>query len=203
MTTRQPLKSSSDDLDYKDGRVTREVVEGLIDGDPRAFDITYLTYRDPLLGFVSRLVNSYATGEEIVQELFVTLWEKRSTIDPGQGIKRFLFVMARNRSIDFLRKNKKMRALSVSLDEAEGVGTSSTTPDQPMLERELTIMLDISLSNMPEQRRAVYQLSLDGLDTSEIAEQLGITRENVRQHLSRARRDLASLQSLTLFFLLS
>lgn len=212
MTEREPyngrkpeLMAGSDTPPAKrladDGRVTREVVEDLRDGVAGAFDTVYLSYKDSVHSFVARLINSSEVAEEIAQEIFVYLWEKRATIDPDQSLKRFIFVMARNRAIDHIRKHRKTQAMELPQEYADNVTSVDMAPDQSMLERELNLMLNLYLDNMPEQRRAVYRMSLEGFSNAQIAEKLGITPENVRQHLSRARRDLSALRSLVVFFL--
>ena len=181
------------------GRVTREVLEALRGGDPAAFDIVYLTYKSNTLDFVTKLIHSREVAEDIMQEIFIGIWEQRGHIDPAAGIKRNIFVRARSRAIDHLRRNRKFAALPDDYEESEG--RFSAAPDQTFIEKEMLLLLEIALEAMPPQRREVYRLNAGGMNHEQIAKELGITNENARKHLSRAKKDLSVLRSLAMFFL--
>lgn len=182
------------------GRVTPDVLKALQRGDSAAFDIVYLTYKKNTLEFVSRLIGSREAAEDITQEIFIGIWEQHAQVDPKVGIKRNIFVRARSRAIDYLRRNNKFTSLPDGYEESKG--SASVSPDQSLIEKEIQLLLDIALEAMPPQRREVYKMSAKGMTYDQIAHHLGITNENARKHLSRARKDLEILRGLVLFFLL-
>lgn len=184
-----------------DGSVTKEVVTALWAGDVKAFDIVYLTYKKHIHHFISRLTGSPEAAEEITNDIFTHLWQNRQNVKPEFGVKSLLFAMARNKAIDYLRTKRSMGEFFSQCEELPEYFASAA--DETIIERETRLLLEIALTNMPEQRRTVYRMRLSGLTNRQIAEKLDLTADNVRQHLSRAYKDLASLRSLILFFMLA
>lgn len=179
-------------------RIDQETIAAFCQGDTKAFDIIYLTYRENIEDFLTRLTSSPGTAQEITQELFVYFWEHRASVDPKQNVKGFLFTMARNRAINYIKREKRLEGLPDSFDEQSGAASAS--PHEYIIAEETRLLLELAVLNMPEQRREVYTLSEEGYSYEQIAQKLGITQENARKHLSRARKDLKILRNLILFF---
>lgn len=177
-----------------DGRVTKEVVIGLRNGDPEAFDIIYLTYKNIIEKFLERLTGSHDHAQEATQEIFVYLWEKHEKINPDQSIMGYLFRAARNEIYKSYRNISKYGDLPFNYDN--DLNSVSLAPDEEIIAKETKLLLDIAVANMPEQRQAVYRLNEQGLSYEEIADKLNITKENARKHLSLARKDLTTLRNL-------
>lgn len=91
-----------------DGFVNRAVIEALRNGDVKAFDIVYLTYKPHIRHFISKFINNPAIAGEITQDIFAHIWENREAIDPGLSLKRFIFVIARNRTESCWKRKKEL-----------------------------------------------------------------------------------------------
>lgn len=180
--------------------VDAEVLQALQLGDHRAYDKIYLCYKEPVEQFLVKLLGSHDEASDVVQELFITLWERRENIDPHGNIKGYLFTIAKNAA--FKRIAQKKLRCSQS-DVADSLRHNDTTPDSTIIARDTRLLIEIAVSNMPAARRQVFSLYLDGLSYDEIAERLSIAKGNVQKHISRARIDLRELLYLVAFFLMS
>ena len=90
-------------------------------GDVAAFERLYRAHYHPLLGYLVGIVSSAAIAEEIYQDLFLTIWCKRRTWYPRGSVKSYLYKAARNRAIDYLRR-QKVEANWVQHQAATGKG---------------------------------------------------------------------------------
>lgn len=178
--------------------VDSTVLEALRNGDHSAFKITYLYYVNPLQRFVTSLTGSFEDAEEVVQTVFIKLWEIRERIDPSRNIKSYLFAISRNAALDFLRARRPSGAIE-GMEALE----DDYRPDSGMIASETQRLIDVAVENMPKKRREVFNLYLQGLSHQEIADKLDITEGNVRQYILRARNDIKGLMGVIAFFLMS
>lgn len=177
--------------------VSTQVLEALRDGDHAAFKTVYLYYVNPLQRFVTLLIGSFEDAEEIVQGVFIKLWEIRDRIDPERNIKSYLYTISRNAALDYIRAKRP----STPIENVEML-EAGETPDKDMIGEETKAMIEVAISSMPRKRREVFLLYLKGLSNQEIAEQLNITEGNVRQYILRGRNDIKGLLGIITFFLL-
>lgn len=178
----------------RDEQVTRDVMIALRDGNPQAFEIVYLTYAGLVENFIGRLTNSRENARDITHDIFISLWEKHERINPDQSIAAYLFQAARNRIYRHYHENKRFDILPEGYEEKMSLFDSA--PDEEMIAKQTELLLRIAVDNMPEQRKAVFELSQQGFSYEEIATKLGITNENARKHLSLARKDLEILRTI-------
>lgn len=178
--------------------ITVSVLEALRDGDHEAFKKVYLFYVNPLHRFLTSLTGSFDDAEEIVQGVFLKMWEIRHRIDPSRNIKSYLYTVSRNAALDYLRAKRP----AGSLDGVEALN-GDATPDSALIGEETRAMVDLAISSMPRKRREVFMLYLKGLSNQEIAERLDITEGNVRQYILRGRSDIRNILGAIAFFLMS
>lgn len=185
----------------EDTIITPDVVAGLKAGDYDAFEKIYVSYARPLTRFILKLTGSPETAEEVTQETFIALWEQRETLDPSRKLKSYLFVIARRAAFRrIFRKN--------IFDDYPEVGdlallSDNLQPEDIIEAKETMLLIDIAVENMPALRRSVFMLFRDGKTAQEIADQLGISKDNVITHISRARKDIRELVALIIFFAVS
>ncbi len=168
--------------------ITPDILRSLRSGDQEAFERIYLHYVSPVKKFLNLLLRSEELSEEIAQEAFVTLWEKRDRIDPEKNISAYIYTIAKNYAFKHFRRNKSLMQEDVqSAEKLEAYGL----PDELLIQREKEILIEVTVSRMPPQRKKIYQLSrVDGLTNSEIAEQLNISKNTVENHITSALNDL-------------
>lgn len=154
-------------------------------GDKTAFTTIFYRYSDQLYAYVLKIVNADFWAEEIVQTVFVQLWERRSELGSVENPPSYLFRIAANRAIDWMRRNESEARLQyylVSLDTApeNEVEASFDYRNAERLVRE-------AIRQLPEQRRRIFLLKTEGHKTyEEIAEELQISRHTVRNQLAAA-----------------
>lgn len=163
-----------------------ELVELLKEGDERAFEIIFDKYFESLCLLSKGITKSYEAAEEIVEDLFLQIWQN-CQINPVQTtIKGYLFKSVYNNSIKYLAQNKHK---FVSLDSGEFYKEPYVHeyPIQSIIARELEEKATEIIQSLPEQCRHIYQLNRSkNLKYHEIAEQLNITVGTVKTQMSRA-----------------
>jgi RNA polymerase sigma-70 factor (ECF subfamily) len=163
-----------------------EWLDRLRGGDERAFEALFRAFTPGLVAMVARYVRSRPVAEELVQELFLTLWRRRLTLDVKQGVSTYLYVAARNRALAHLRHERVVAQHAVSV-----VGRLDD-PSSPA-DTDLLAMLDLqeAIEQLPAQCKLVFRLSRQqGMPNAGIAAFLDISVKTVEAHLTRALRIL-------------
>lgn len=180
--------------------ITREMLEALRAGDHEAYASVYCHYRKPLESFLGALMRTRSDAEDVTQEVFMKIWEVRESIDPSKKFKSYLYTIARNSVMNRLHHQKVQNRYN----ESNSVGDrDEVTQEELLIARETELIVRLTVDQMPRIRKQVYELSLDGqLSNEEIAHRLGITKSNVANHLSLARKDIKHMLAVSLFFFL-
>lgn len=190
------LKAVSDGKDA----LSPQVLSDLRDGSHEAFRTIYLHFANPLLRFLTKLMGSPDDGEEILQSVFMKLWENREKIDPARNFKSYLFTMSRNAAFDLLKERNRFAEIPEGYEQSAG---DSFIADEKMIASDTKLMVDIAVSNMPKSRQEVFMLHQQGFSYEEIAERLNITLGNARMHITRARKDVRNMIYLLALFFMS
>jgi RNA polymerase sigma-70 factor (ECF subfamily) len=166
--------------------------------DERVFASIFLEHYASLCEFVDSYVRAPDVAEEIVQGVFLRLWESRDSWEPQRGARAYLFAACRNQALDFLR-HERIVARTAELATDLNVGQPSAPPlaDADLEASELGDRLRAVVARLPERRRLVVVLRWQHqLTNSEIARVMGISVKGVEMQFSRAladlRRDLSS-----------
>jgi RNA polymerase sigma-70 factor (ECF subfamily) len=170
----------------KQEKLEIDVFERLKKGDVLAFDAVYAKYCRRLFGFVLKYVKQKDDAEEIVQEVFVKIWESRHKIDVYASFDSFLFTIAYNSTISLLRKRvteKKYIEFLISQQQEYIVDDSSVE----MQFNELNENVQLLLNELTPRQKEVFQLSrVEGLTHEEIAIKLNISTNTVKNHVVTA-----------------
>ncbi|TJZ60019.1 sigma-70 family RNA polymerase sigma factor [Sphingobacterium olei] len=161
----------------------------LKNGDERAFEILYNNYKVRIAGNLFKLLKSDDLVKEILQELFVKIWEVRTQIDPEKSFKSYLFRIAENLVHDYFRKVAKDKRLLNKI-----VASSSELYlhiEEDMLTKEDAQKLHEAINLMPPQRKMVFTLcKLEGKSYKEVEEIMGINVKTISSHMLQANRFL-------------
>lgn len=132
------------------------------------------------------MVNSRQMAEEIVQDVFIKLWEKRLQLKEIKDLKSYLYVIARNISLDYLRKMQ--RKISYSLDEIDLPPLMiEASPEDLMISTEVIKKINIAINNLPPKCKVIFRLvKLNGLKHREVAELLQINIKTVEAQMGIA-----------------
>jgi RNA polymerase sigma-70 factor (ECF subfamily) len=170
----------------------------LRNNDQAAFTALYDRYWKKMLIRSNMLLNSFHDAEEIVHDIFVTLWRKRNTISIDNGFHTYLAAMLQYACFKKLADNKRKRHASVN-GELPDPGDHSTTEfiDFENLRKEI----EGAVSRLPEKCQLIFRMSREhGLTDKQIAGELDISVHTVRTQMQRALRSLKT--SMNNFFLL-
>ena len=170
--------------------------------DPTAFESLYLQMWEPLFVFAMKRLQSEPDAEDVVQNVFATIWTRRHSLKISTTFKGYLFTAVKYSVLDKINE---------MLQRPSGIETVSQSilPEindvlNPMLLKELQVLVDNEINQLPEKMRQVYLMSLEEhLSISQIAERLQLSEQTVRNQLNTARNRLkVSLRhALTLLFL--
>jgi RNA polymerase sigma-70 factor, ECF subfamily len=171
-----------------------DVVARVRGGDERAFEGLFRQHYDGLCGFVIRYVRERALAEELVQDLFAALWERRERweVRGGSGsVRAYLFAAARNRALNL--RARRIVERDWESDEADVRELHHAPPraDEALEAAELHARLDAAIESLPERCRLVMQLRWrEQLSYAEIAEVMGISTKGVENQLARGLKAL-------------
>jgi RNA polymerase sigma-70 factor (ECF subfamily) len=166
------------------------LVQQLIAGNEKAFVKLYDTYKNRIYGYNLKFVKSNADAEEMLQDVFMKVWQKREMIDASYPFNSFLFAVARNTCFNFLRKaanDVKMR------EEIFYKSQKSFEPaaDKKMITEEFDRLKNEAYDKLPPKRRIIFEMSREeGLSYSEIAKKLNISVSTVKVQMSKALETL-------------
>lgn len=163
-------------------------VEKIRQGDPQAFERLFRKYGQSLIQFCLRYNQDIQIAENCVQDVFVSVWEARNSLDPGQNIKSYLFTAVRNRILKQLRYETVRREHQIHLESV-----SVIEPDQSLDVKELESILQNTIENLPEKCRQIFLMNrYDELTYREIADVLNISIKTVETQMGRALKQLRS-----------
>ncbi len=178
--------------------VSTDILESLRGGSHDAYKAVYLQWRKPIYLLLLKLTGSPTDAEDIVQDVFVKLWENRHKVDPSKDIRTLLYLVARHSAINHFNR-KKARDKYRHISPPDDVDYENSY--DIVVAKETELLKEIALGRMSEQRRRIYRMNVEeNLDASQIAEQLGLTRETVYNQISAAKKDIREL--ITVFLLL-
>lgn len=169
-------------------------------GDDAAFTELYNRYWDKLFAVAYHRVNSEIEAEEIVQDVFLSLWNRRLQLELSHSIATYLAAAVKYQVINKLSRQhrKKVHMETILVDEA---GEEST--ELWFNEKELRQQLDIVVGTLPDKCRMVFLMSrVEGKSTREIAQSLQISEKTVEAHMTRALRDIRNSLNIALPVLL-
>lgn len=169
------------------------LIERLILGEEKAFCKLYVQYKPRLFKFAIALLKSQNVAEDICQDIFFNIWENRYFLKCGTSFSSFLFSMARNRIINYLRDESCHKRILESLYE-QAIDFDNSTKNT-ILANDLGEHMKHAVKLLSNRQREVFELSRHHMLTNkEIAEQLNISISTVQDHLS------ASLKIIRTYF---
>ncbi len=144
-----------------------------------------LPMKDKLYRFARQLTQHDGEAQDIVQEVFIRLWERRSVLKRYRHPEALAMVITKNLSLDFL---KMKRSQVVDLEEAK-YSVDADSPEKRMELRDAGEIIKNIFSFLPQQQRMVIHLrDVEEMEFDEIAEITGMSVNSIRVNLSRARK---------------
>lgn len=176
-------------------------------GDEGAFRALFDACHAPLRRYALSLVRDAATADDLVQDAFVRLWDRRSRLDDGLPLRAYLFRIVRNLSLNARRDDATRQRLleDPAAHDSAAVPRGVAAPDDVVLGDDLADRLQGWLAQLPPRQREALLLSrVEGLTHAEVADAMGCAVRTVNNHLVAAlatlRRRFAELGTLAATF---
>lgn len=155
-------------------------------GDEMAFRLLFDTYRNKIFFYILRMTESRQAAEDVLQDVFLKIWQERTTLEKVDNFNAWLYKLAQNRTLNGL---KRMARETLILAELGKLNQEHASPDaeEHLASLELQKILNDAVEKLPSQQKLVYHLSrVDGLKHKEIARRLNISPLTVKKHMQQA-----------------
>lgn len=189
-----------------DGRQDLDLVVAARNGDREAFAVLYQRYFNPVFDFATRMVRDRDEAADIVQETFIRAFERLDSLKDGQRFKSWVFTIARNETLDRLRRSRRLRPLVTTDEAGEEYALDVVDPERlsdPALAAEANASAALvwqAAAGLDPRQLSILDLHLrQGLSGAEIADVLGVSHNNGYVMLNRLK---AAVQSTIEGFLL-
>ena len=156
--------------------------------DADAFEELFRATHRPLVRYAATFTRDDAAAGDLVQDAYVRLWERRTTLDPARSLKALLYRTVRNLALNRVRDRQTRRDL---LTDYESTIYREPTPDAHAEGREFRARLHTWIAALPERQREALTLSrFEGLSHDEIADVMDVSPRTVNNHLVKALKYL-------------
>lgn len=162
-------------------------------GDPAAFNEVFRILYPRLQGYCKLFINDPNQIEDIIQESFISLWENKSSLKVDKSLESFVFVIVRNRCLNYLKK-QKLEGEKIDFDNPEIAQLQFlyqldfTDREDSSLEEMLILSLKKAIATLPDKRRLVFvKCKIEGMKQADVANELGISIKMVEKHIATAK----------------
>lgn len=181
------------------GQTDEKVLALLKEGQESAFDCLYMRYRNKLVSAAYARVKSKEQAEEIVQDVFVDLWQKRTTLVIHHTFSAYVFTAVKYKVLDHIAR---LRVKDRYVQELEKFSEAALNVTELEVDfNELDYHLNKSINSLPEKCREVFRMSrFEHYTVNEIADKLNVSPDTAKYHIAHALKTLR--QSLRHLYLL-
>ncbi len=165
----------------------------LKDGNPEAFREVFRLLYPRLKGYCRLFINNNNEAEDIIQESFLVLWEHRNSIDVNKRIECLLFVIVRNRCLNYLKNSnlvaEKVQIEDIAFSELQYLyHIDLTGREEKSMEEMLINSFQKAVDELPSKMKTIFiRCKLRGEKQKVVAEDLGISQKMVEKHISKAK----------------
>lgn len=166
--------------------------------DAQAYKQLFFKFYNPLVKFAAGLVDTRESAEEIVSDVFIKVWDKRSVLNAIENLRVYLYVSTKNTALNYIAKQKKVDIVRL---EDINIDLPSTTlnPEQLMITAEMVRRIDNAINSLPPRCKLVFKLvKEDGLPYREVADILSISVKTIDNQLAIALKKIAQAINLQL-----
>lgn len=158
--------------------------------DQLAFEELYRRYSSVLFLFMHVYIDEDELVNDMLQDVFMAIWERRTTIPPSINIKAYLYATAKNHMLNYMRAQRICRKY-VENQTYESQSQKSVQPDQIVERDEINRWVEQALSKIQNKNELqIVELRQQGFSSQEVAQRLNISENTVRIYYSRSMRQL-------------
>lgn len=160
----------------------KDLIKSVASGDRKAFNVLYCFYLNDLYRYVYLFLRSKEASEEIIQDVFVRVWQRREYLIEVNSFKAYTYRIAKNLLLDEIRKRQiEQRVLVMLRPENE---ESCEKSDERLIYKQYYQLAQNAINLLPEKRRQIVEMrTKEGLSLDEIAERLSISKNVVKKQL--------------------
>ncbi|RHU24596.1 MULTISPECIES: RNA polymerase sigma-70 factor [Parabacteroides] len=179
MRIRTPLNNKKDDLIFN-----------IIQGDEKAFRQLFDMYYLRLYHVAIYYLSSKESAEEVVSDVFYTIWNRKETLHEIENIESYLYISTKNQALHYIRRSNTPECSPLDLYNIELIA-DNTNPESVLLDQEQQELIQKAINSLPEKCREVFRLFLsDKLKQKEIATLLNISQKTVEAHIATAYKKI-------------
>lgn len=161
----------------------QSIIAALAQGSEQAFKEIYFRYKDKLWYYCFSFLKSEEDANDMVQDIFIRIWELRSSLNPERSFSSFIYTITRNRILNYFRdisvEQQVKKALSLKAP------TDIETIESDLIFSDYQQLLKDAIEQLSPQRKKVFNMSrFDNLSHKEIAARLSISEYTVQEHIS-------------------
>ena len=169
-------------MDNEQVILEQDLLHRLSKGDEAAFVSIFDLYSARIYNFIIKYVQSPPLAEDLTQEVFMKLWESRAQVTKIESFKAYLFVIARNHTLNSLKKAFKSEAAVGEV--VKNYVTQRSNTEEDILHKEYLQFLKRVLDSLPERSRRIFILCREeGKSYEEVAAAMGISKNAVKNHM--------------------
>lgn len=162
------------------------LIEKIAQSNVRAFDTLFVRYYQKLCYYSNKITRQNEISEEVVQDVFIKVWENRESLHIEKSIRSYLYRAVYNLSVNAIRNNKKLNN-TVEIDSNCIDFKSFDNADNDILFNELEFRLFETINSFPEKQKNVFILRrLEGLSYKQISDELNMSERMVERYVSKS-----------------
>jgi len=170
---------------------TSVFIDKLRNGDRKSYETLFYDLFPSLVLYANKYVHDDALSEDIVQEVFIVLWNNSSKINVHTSIKSYLYASVKNLAINKLDKKKtenkrKDKYLSTEFVESENFDEIKFEDDEKLLSQNVYYYVHKAIESLPKKSRDVILMSMQDMSIEDIQNKLNVSKNTVKTHKRRA-----------------
>lgn len=182
--------------------------ESIKNGDEKSFEVFFKMEFNNIVHFINAYINDFSAAQDLAQDVFISFWHKRSYINSNLNIRSYIFKIARNKTLNYIRDNRAAAA-KISLTDFYALQDEIVTERIDALK--LEELINRTYNKLPSEIRDTFYLNrIHGFTYAEIAEQRQVSVKAIEYQIKKAlqvfrkrlKNHLATFFTVILFILL-
>lgn len=168
---------------------TEDLVFQVQQNNELAFKQLYQIYYPRVVFFITGIIKTHNIAQDLAQDVFVNIWINKKKLDPTLNLNNYIFVVSRNAAINYLKKEMLLLHSPIGPDDLD-ISVGNTIEDN-FFAKEISLLIEMVVSEMPTQRQHIYRLSREkGLSNEDISNLLNISKKTVENQIGMALKDI-------------